>query len=58
MTALFKLFGLMLVLRAECFSTKREPSLLNASDSLFHCGKNIYTMYHLNTTEVCTSVAL
>ena len=45
MTALFKLFGLMLVLRAECFSTKREPSLLNASDSLFHCGKKY--IYHV-----------
>ena len=29
----------MLVLKAESFSIKQELSLLNASDSLFHCGK-------------------
>ena len=29
----------MLVLKAESFSIKQELSLLNASDSLFHCDK-------------------
>ena len=32
----------MLVLKAESFSTKQEPSSWSASDSLFHCGKKIY----------------